>query len=95
MCRVVVVGELNVDIVASGLYDMPVLGEESIAGDIRICPGSSSGICASAVAALGNKVGFIGKVGVDSFGQFMISELEQRGIETVAVCRDPDIRTPR
>jgi len=48
---------------------MPVLGQENLAEDILLCPGSSSGITASGLARLGNDVGFFGKVQQDDFSQ--------------------------
>ena len=93
MKRIVVVGELNVDIIAVGTDGLPVLGREILASDIAVFPGSSSGNCASGLARLGNDVLYIGKVGDDDFGRLMTRSLESRGIDTSAVIVDPGIRT--
>jgi len=93
MKRIVVVGELNVDVIAVGTEALPALGREQLASDITVCPGSSSANCASGLARLGNDVLYIGKVGDDDFGRLMTRSLESRGIDTSAVIVDPNIRT--
>jgi sugar/nucleoside kinase (ribokinase family) len=93
MKRILVIGELNVDLIVSGLPTLPVLGQELLCNDFQMALGSSSAICASWLAALGAMVDFWGKVGRDSYGEFVVSELDRRGIGTNGVIRDPDIRT--
>ncbi len=93
MKRIVVVGELNVDIIAVGTGGLPVLGQEILASDIAVFPGSSSANCASGLARLDNDVLYIGKVGDDDFGRLMTRSLESRGINTSAVIVDTSIRT--
>ena len=93
MKRILVIGELNVDLVVSGLPSLPVLGQELLCDDFQMALGSSSAICASWLVALGAPVDFWGKVGRDLYGQFMVSELERRGIGTSGIIHDPGIRT--
>jgi len=91
--RMLVVGELNVDVIVSGLPTLPVLGRELLCEDFQMALGSSSAICASWLAALGARVDFWGKLGCDFYGDFMVSELERRGIGTKGIIRDSGIRT--
>ena len=79
---VLVVGELNVDIVLSGLASPPVLGSEILAQRIQMVLGSASAIFASGIARLGHAVGFIGKTGDDDFGRFCRDALQRAGIST-------------
>jgi sugar/nucleoside kinase (ribokinase family) len=79
---VLVVGELNVDILLSGLASPPVLGREVIAEGIQIVLGSASAIFASGIARLGHSVGFVSKIGDDEFGRFCRQELQKSGIST-------------
>jgi sugar/nucleoside kinase (ribokinase family) len=79
---VLVVGELNVDIVLSGMASPPVLGSEVLAQQMRIVLGSASAIFASGIARLGHPVGFVGKTGDDDFGRFCRDELRNAGIST-------------
>lgn len=66
---VLVIGELNVDFVLSGLAGPPRFGGEILAQDMQMVLGSASAIFASGVARLGHPVGFISKVGSDQLGQ--------------------------
>jgi sugar/nucleoside kinase (ribokinase family) len=86
---VVIIGELNVDAVATGLTQPPKLGAEIIAADFEMALGSASAIFASGVARLGHEVTFISKVGRDDFGDFCLAALRAGGIPTRHVVRDP------
>jgi ribokinase len=77
---VLVIGELNIDLVLSGLAGPPRFGGEILAQDMRMVLGSASAIFASGVARLGHPVGFISKVGSDQFGRFCLQELQRNGI---------------
>lgn len=93
MRRILVIGELNVDLIVSGLPSLPVLGQELLCDDFQMALGSSSAICASWLATLGATVDFWGKVGRDPYGEFVINELERCGVGTHGIIRDPTIRT--
>jgi sugar/nucleoside kinase (ribokinase family) len=82
---VLVVGELNVDIVLSGLASPPVLGSEVLAQGMRMVLGSASAIFASGIARLGHSVGFVGKLGDDDFGRFCRDALINAGISTAGI----------
>lgn len=82
MNRILVIGELNVDLVMSGLPSMPVLGQELLAEDFKTVLGSSSAITALRLAALGADVSFIGWLGDDTYGRFVLNELSSAGIHT-------------
>jgi sugar/nucleoside kinase (ribokinase family) len=77
---VLVIGELNVDIVLSGLASPPILGSEVLAQGMQMVLGSASAIFASGIARLGHSVGFIGKTGDDDFGRFCRDALLNVGI---------------
>jgi sugar/nucleoside kinase (ribokinase family) len=79
---VLVVGELNVDIVLSGLVSPPILGREVLAQGMRMVLGSASAIFASGVARLGHPAGFVSKTGNDDFGRFCRNELRNAGVST-------------
>lgn len=79
---VLVIGELNVDIVLSGLASPPVPGGEVLAQEMRMVLGSASAIFASGMARLGHPVGFISKTGEDDFGHFCREALGNAGIST-------------
>lgn len=90
---VVVVGELNADLIVR-LDAAPEFGQvEKLVADAGLTVGSSSAIFACGAARLGLRVGFIGKVGADEFGRFMLDSLAQRGVETARCVIDSQIRT--
>jgi sugar/nucleoside kinase (ribokinase family) len=93
MKRILVIGELNVDLIFSGLPALPMLGQELLCDDFQMALGGSSAICASWLAALGASVDFWGKVGRDAYGEFVVGELERQGIGTYRIIHNPDIRT--
>lgn len=93
MKRILVAGELNVDLVFRDCQSFPAPGHEVLAEDALVVPGSSSMICAMGLARLGNPVAFAGKVGVDGWGGFCVSALQGGGIDVNAVRRDAALRT--
>lgn len=93
MKRILVAGELNVDLVFRDCQSFPAPGREVLAEDAMVVPGSSSMICAMGLARLGNPVAFAGKAGMDGWGGFCVSALQGAGIDVAAVRRDPALRT--
>jgi sugar/nucleoside kinase (ribokinase family) len=91
--RVLVIGELNVDLIVSGLPTLPKLGQELVCTGLSRALGSSSAIFSRALAGLGAQVGFMGKVGDDEHGRFMIDQLRELGIDTSDVIVDPGTQT--
>jgi sugar/nucleoside kinase (ribokinase family) len=55
--------------------------------------GSSSAIFACGAARLGLRVAFVGKVGDDEFGRFMLRALANRAVDTTGVVVDAHIKT--
>jgi sugar/nucleoside kinase (ribokinase family) len=91
--KILVIGELNVDLIVSGLAAFPSLGREIMAGGLSRVLGSSSAICAVDLARLGAKVDFLGKVGVDEYGEFVTDQLRTLHVGTDHVIRDSVVRT--
>lgn len=91
---ILVPGELNPDIILSGGDVMPRFGQyELLVDDIQLTIGSSSAIFACAAARLGLRVAFVGIVGDDLFGRFMLDALSERGVDVSFVHSDPGLRT--
>ena len=91
--KILVIGELNVDIVATGLRSMPELGTEILVEDCQLTLGSASAIFAAGIAKLGYNVTFVSQVGRDYFGDFCIRALKQSGVSTRHVRRRADEKT--
>jgi len=80
--RILVFGELNVDIVAAGVRQLPQSGAEVLAKDCELTIGSASAIFAAGIAKLGCAVTFVSQVGKDRFGDFCLAALREAGIST-------------
>lgn len=85
---VLVVGELNMDLILSGLVQFPEMGKEILADGMTLGMGSSSAIFASNLSVLGIPVRFAGKVGSDAFGDRIVGELSERSVDTRYIIRD-------
>jgi len=89
-----VAGEINPDLILSGPDVLPQFGQiEKVVEAYTLTMGSSSVIFASGAARLGLKVAFLGVVGDDLFGHYMLGEMQQIGIDITHVIIDPTIRT--
>lgn len=89
-----VIGELNVDLLLYGKDLTPSFGQtEKLVKDAVLTVGSSSAIFAHQAALLGLRVAFVGKVGDDTFGEFMVSRLQNVGIDTSAIVVDCGVKT--
>ncbi|HVA91649.1 MAG TPA: carbohydrate kinase family protein [Chloroflexota bacterium] len=78
---VVVVCEINVDIVVTGLAGPPVFGAERVIDDVMLTAGGSGVLTATGLADLGLRVGVCGLVGDDPFGRFMLEHCDRHGID--------------
>lgn len=90
---VLAIGELNVDMIMTGMKSMPVPGREILAESCQVVLGSSTAICASGIARLGLVTGFLGKLGNDDFGHVVLRGLAENGILTDEVIIDKHIQT--
>lgn len=79
--NLLVAGEINPDLILSGDVK-PEFGQaEKLVDKASFTIGSSSVIFACGAARLGLKVAFVGVCGDDTFGHFMIREMEKRRID--------------
>lgn len=93
MKRVLVAGEINVDLILHGAHALPVPGKETLVEDLLMTLGSASAICAVGLARLGTPVAFLGKVGADTWGDFCVDALRGAGVDVSRVVRDPALKT--
>ncbi len=87
------IGDLNVDIILSGMSEFPELGREIKCEDIRTVMGGSASIFACRLAQLGAKVDIFGKVGEDDHGRIVLNTLGSNGVGTKKVIVEDSIRT--
>jgi sugar/nucleoside kinase (ribokinase family) len=90
---VVTVGDLNADLILAGDVT-PVFGQvEKVIDDATLAMGGSTSIFACGAARLGLRVAFVGKVGCDPIGDFLLDTLAARGVNIAGVCRDEHTKT--
>ena len=82
---ITIVGEINLDLILYGLPEPMVTERELLASDFALTLGSSSAILAHNLAALGSRVGFVTKVGGDSFGALALERLRERGVDLAGI----------
>src|SRR5664279_1288608 len=84
---ILVVGEINPDVIVRAADPTPAFGQvERFVDSIDLVIGSSSAIFACGAARLGLRTAFVGVVGDDPMGRFMLDAMRARGVD-VAGCR--------
>ncbi len=90
---ILVIGELNVDLILNGLPSLPEEGKEILAEEMTLTLGSSSAIFASNASTLGNRVAFLGKTGIDMFGDLVFKSLNEKKVDTHFIIRSTSDKT--
>jgi ribokinase len=85
---VAVVGSINIDLVANAEH-IPMRGETVRGNGFQIHPGGKGANQAVAVARLGYPVSMIGRIGDDTFGRQLRSNLEEAGVNVAGVAVTP------
>lgn len=84
------IGEINPDVVVVADDPVPAFGqEEKLVSEIRLTVGSSSVIFACGAARLGLRTAFVGVVGDDAFGRYMLEAMQERGLDVSACVVEP------
>lgn len=87
------IGELNADLILQGLKDLPVLGQEILCENADLQLGSSTAICACAMASLGLETGFVGRLGTDTWGNVCLEYLNLYRVDTTYVSIEKELKT--
>ena len=82
-----VIGELNLDLIMSGLPPELTLEREHLSTGLSITLGSSTAIFAHNLSSVGNKVGFSSSVGSDPLGEICLKRLGESGVDLSRVRR--------
>ena len=92
MGRIVVLGSLNTDLVTM-VPHLPRPGETVLGDALHTFPGGKGANQAVAAARLGGRVSMVGRVGADPFGDALVDQLVDAGVDTRGVTRDPALPT--
>jgi sugar/nucleoside kinase (ribokinase family) len=90
---IICLGILVADIVGRPLRSVPDPGRLVLVDEMSLHTGGCACNAATALAHLGLPVEVIGKVGVDSFGDFILEALAERGIGVQGIQRDQEVGT--
>ena len=91
--KVVCLGLLVTDIIAKPVKKLPEKGKLELVDDIVLSFGGCAAICAINMAKMGADVTLIGKVGKDVFGDYMLSQLQDKGVHTEGITRSEKCHT--
>jgi sugar/nucleoside kinase (ribokinase family) len=80
-----VLGDAKPDLIVSGVRDIALGEGERLVDAAALTLGGSGAIAACGAAALGLRVAFVGVVGDDPFGRFVVDALERHGVDTGGV----------
>jgi sugar/nucleoside kinase (ribokinase family) len=89
MRRVHVLGDLNLDLILSGLSELPVMGREILAGAHRFKAGGSAANVAVVLALCGASVRLFACLGRDAEGELALRDLRRQGLATRTITRLP------
>ena len=92
MGRIVVLGSLNTDLVTM-VPHLPRPGETVLGDALHTFLGGKGANQAVAAARLGGRVSMVGRVGADPFGDALVDQLVDAGVDTRGVTRDPALPT--
>lgn len=90
---VVCLGIMVADVVGRPVKSFPDAGKLALVDDMGLHAGGCAANAAIGLAKLGIPVEVIGKVGNDTFGDFLLAELEKHKVGTRGVRRDPTTGT--
>ncbi|AEV95036.1 ribokinase [Pediococcus claussenii] len=90
--RIVVIGSLNVDTILQASH-FPSAGETLALHDEKIAGGGKGANQAISASRSGAKTSFIGKVGDDSNGKYMLEQLSRSGIDLSYISISKDTKT--
>ncbi len=89
---VIVVGDYSVDLIFSGLAELPQLGKDVVGKDFKMTPGEAF-ISAVSMHRLGLKVGWAADFGNDDFSRFALNCVREEGLdESLFVIHDRPYR---
>src|SRR5258708_39929106 len=87
------VSDMCADLVVTGNVRPEFHQVEQIVGDYSLELGGSANIFATQLAKLGARVGILGYVGTDMFGEFALRELDRIGVDTTRVKKLASLKT--
>jgi sugar/nucleoside kinase (ribokinase family) len=86
-------GGALIDVLVHPLNQLPLPGKSALAEDIQIFPGGCGINTAILLARLGIHTHFLGRIGNDRLGRFLLNQLDQEGIDVENLILDDTLQT--
>ena len=93
MFDVCCVGIITADVLVKPVESLPAAGLLAEVDQIELQVGGCAANAAICLAKLGIPVGLAGKIGEDSFGRFVGSEIAENGVDVTGLHRDTSVQT--
>lgn len=91
---VISLGVFVVDVIGRPIDRFPEKGRLTVFDELEMHSGGSANNTAITLAKLGINVGAMGRIGTDTFGDFVLQILDDNRVDTRAVMRDAETKTP-
>jgi len=91
--RVLAVGDVNIDLVLTGLSNIPCSEQEAVGTGFDVFVGGQTATFARALTKLGEVVTFVGRVGEDEYGLKAFSALQEDRVDTAGLIVDAGLKT--
>ena len=88
MTRVVLIGDINIDVLMS-IPHYPDPGEDAMAEGVTLRPGGSVANTAIVLSKLGMKAQMIARTGEDLWAELALAAIASQGVDTSLIHRDP------
>ncbi len=89
----VTVGIVCADVMVRPVESLPERGKLALVPMLEMHVGGLAGVTAAVFSRLGGSAAFIGHLGVDSFGDYIVNTLKASGVSTELVHRDPALHS--
>lgn len=93
MSDVVCLGQFTADVVVTPVEAMPQKGRAIFVNNISLHNGGCACNTAVALGKLGIETSVIGKIGTDTFGDFLSNLMQENNLDTTGLVRDPQTLT--
>ena len=90
----VTVGLVCADVMVRPVEELPPRGRLQLVPSLEIHVGGLAGVTAAVFSQLGGSAAFVGRLGTDSFGDYLLNALQTDDVDTSGVRRDPDHNSP-
>lgn len=86
----ITVGAVCADVMVRPVDTIPGRGQLTLVPHLEMHMGGLAGVTAAVMAQLGGSAAFVGRLGADSFADFLLDTLRKHGVDVSHVRKDPE-----